>query len=162
MFLNSAADLGYFTGSSSIHIDDRSLAFLQNSLKLKNREDVLNQKNYSKGKAPTATEHIKLKDEAISQQIENQNIDADVRYSSVELNLFQNKIVQREVVANYDVSSYTLSFGKRLSQAFLSGWQYFWAFLLVLANLWMLILAAIVAYLAIHYFKQKRKIANFL
>ncbi|MCU7549078.1 DUF4349 domain-containing protein [Chitinophagaceae bacterium LB-8] len=159
-FMYSVADLGYFTGSSQLNIDDRSLSYLENALKEKARTAVLSQTAIQKNKPSENIKTIALKDEAIEQQIQNRAIDADVKYSPVNLHLFQNSLVRKEVIANYIIADYQLSFGKRFSNAISDGWQYFQAFVLIMANLWMFILTAIVIYISFRYWKHKGKLSD--
>lgn len=156
-FLFSVADLGYFTGSSTLHIDDKSLAYLENALKQKNRTKVLALSAAAKS-TPSKLQIIETKDEIIEQQLINRAIDADVSYSTVQLTLFQNPFVRREVIANYVLSGYELPFYKGLGSAFQAGWQYFLGFILVLAHLWMFILLAFAVFVLYRYVQQKRKL----
>ena len=144
--LNGAADLGYFTANSTLHIDDRSLAFLENGLKQKNRTGSI-----------SSQKTIAFKDEMVDRFIQNKTIDADVAYSTVSLRLFQNAIVHKEVIANYVVADYTLPFSQRLGNNLSKGWDYFLGLLLALANLWAFLLSGVAVYI-IYRRLQKRKI----
>ena len=72
----------------------------------------------------------------IEQEIANRSIHADVKYSIVSLNLFQNPVVRKETVANYIVADYNLGFWQRANNAFKEGWAMFSSFLLILGQLW--------------------------
>jgi len=158
-FIYKVADLGYFIASSKINVDDRSLMYLQNVLKQKNRNDVLSQATNKKVKGPTTLQTIEVKDAAIEQQINNRVIDADVKYSTVNLNLFQNAMVRKETVANYVISDYQLPFGVRLINALEDGWSYFITFIIAIAHLWMFGLLTIAIIIAYKYLQHKRKLA---
>jgi hypothetical protein len=160
-FMFGVADLGYFTGSSNLHIDDKSLVYLENALKQKNRTEVLTMQGIQKSSSSKNLQVIQLQDEAIEQQIANRAIDADVRYSTINLQLFQNPVVRRDVIANYNLADYRLPFATLLRNALYDGWQYFLAFVLVLANLWMFLLGSIVILVFYRYFKQKGKLIGF-
>ncbi len=147
-FIYNAADLGYFTASSKLDIDDKSIEYLENVLKQKNRTEVISIPKFSKTKSFTSPQIVGVKDEIINQQIANRTIDADVNYSVVHLNLSQNTLVRKEIIANYITSDYQLSFGQRLANALKDGWQYFLAFVIVLANWWMFILVTIAILIA--------------
>lgn len=157
-FLYHVADLGYFTGSSNLHIDDKSLAYLENALKQKKRQVVLTQPPHRKATSGASLQTVYVMDDAIEQQIANKAIDADVRYSTVSLQLFQNGIVRKEVVANYDLSAYRLPFHHRLGNAFENGWQAFLTFLLALAHLWLFILVAAAVFFSYRYVQSKRNV----
>lgn len=156
-FMYNAADLGYFTGSSKLDIDDKSIGYLENVLKQKNRAEVLSQPNNNKTKSLTSLQAIGVKDDAIEKQIANRIIDADVNYSAVHLNLSQNSLVRKEIIANYIISDYQLPFGKRLANALSDGWQYFLTFVIVFANWWMFIILTIVILITYKFGQQKRK-----
>lgn len=154
-FLYRVADLGYFTDHSRLDIDDKSLEYMANALKQKNRNAVLSAtKVLNTGNSKTNT--IRIKDESIQQYIANRQIDADASYSTVSLSLYQNPVIRKEVIANYVMADYQLPFGKRLSNALTAGWQYFLSFVLVLADLWVFIFLAIVGYLTYRVFLKKR------
>lgn len=128
-FLYAIADLGYFTNNSHYQVDDKSLPYLENALKQKNRTERLIQDKQTAKSKTTTLQTIALKDEAIEQQISNTAIDADVNYSTVSLTLYQNALIQRETVANTYLDTYDLSFWKRFGYAFENGWDYFLNFL---------------------------------
>lgn len=158
-FLYGVADLGYFTGSTRLQVDDRSLQYLENALKQKSRAAVLLQptvKNRTKSVAVQQT--VALKDEAIEQEISNRAIDADVAYSAVNLTLFQNPVVRKEVVVNTDIESYQLPFGKRITNAVAAGWEFFLNVLIALAHLWAFGLSALVMYIVYRYWRRRRAV----
>lgn len=125
-FMYAVADLGYYTGSSRLQVDDRSLLYLENALKQKARNEVLSRSPVTAKSKPVAVEQtIARKDEAIAQEIANRSIDADVAYSTVSLNLLQNPVVRKEVMADTNMEVYQLPFGKRLGNALADGWEYF-------------------------------------
>lgn len=158
-FMFRVADIGYFISSSKMHIDDKSLWYLENLLKQKNRTDVLSKPTGDKRKTLTAHQTIVVKDDVIDQQINNRTVDADVKYSTVNLSLFQNPIVRKEIIVNYVISDYQLPFGQRFSNAIKDGWQYFLVFAIALTHLWMFILLAIAIVLTYKYLHQKRKLS---
>ena len=155
-FIFDVQDLGYYVNSSSLDMDDRSLSYLENLLKQKNRKDVL-----AKGSNPTTVsgkaKTIEIKDELTAQEIANRTIDADVKYSTVSLNLYQNPVVRKETVANYVVADYDLGFRQRANNGFHQGWSMFTSFILVICQFWAFILAGL---LLIYGYRlwQKRKL----
>jgi len=157
-FMYSVADLGYYTSASNLHIDDKSLEYLQNALKQKARTEVL-------AHAPTAKDSnasltaLAIKDDAIDHQIRNRTIDADANFSTVSLSFFQNSFVRKEVVANYVLTDYELPFGKRLADTIAAGWGYFLDLMLLLTNLWAFLLLALAGFLLFRYKQSKSKLA---
>lgn len=152
-FFYGAADLGYFTDQSTLHIDDRSLLYLENSLKQRARKESLANAPATKG---SVQKTIDVKDEMIQQLIANKTIDADAAYSAVDLRLFQNTIVRKETVANNAVADYELSFGHRLGNALNEGWSFFVTFFLALVHLWVFVLLALGLFL-VYLFVVKKK-----
>ncbi len=157
-FIYAVADIGYFTGSSYLNIDDKSIAYLENVLKQKNRTEALSTPEYNKERSFTKLQAIGVKDEAIEHQIANRIIDQDVNYTSIHLNLFQNSLIRKEVIANYITSDYQLSFGKRLANALNDGWRFFLTFIIVLTNWWMFILLTIAIIFTYKFLPQKGKL----
>ena len=157
-FLYSITDLGYYTGSRTMDIQDKSLAYLENSLKQKNRVEELARPVTIKRKTASTLQTIALKDEVIEQGISNRAINADVKYSTVSLNLFQNPLVRKEIIANHYISGYNLPFSTRWTNALYDGWEYFLNFLLVLTHLWVFILSAVIICVFYRYYQQRRRL----
>jgi hypothetical protein len=154
-FLYSVADLGYYTSTSRLSIDDKSLDYLDNVLKQKNRKEIISTPGI-KTTTGSRSQTLGIKDEIVDRYIENRMIDADAKYSVVNLSLFQNPVVRKEVIANYVMSDYQLSFGKRMGDALSNGWQYFLALAVMLANIWVFILAVLLGYFGFRYFQKKK------
>jgi hypothetical protein len=157
-FLYGITDLGYYTDSRKMDIEDKSLTYLENSLKQNNRVEELTRPVTLKRKGTSALQTIALKDEVIEQGISNRAINADVNYSTVSLSLFQNPLVRKEFIANYYITDYNLPFSKRWSDAIYDGWEYFLNFLLIITHLWVFILSALIIWVFYRYFQQKRKL----
>jgi hypothetical protein len=156
LFLHNIAELGYYTSSSQLDIEDKSLAFLANALKQKNRQGELS-KPGNTARDLASMQSIKVKDDMIGQGIANRAIDADVDYSLVNISLFQNALVRKEVIANYILTGYELPFHKRLLNTIGSGWEMFLSFVLFLAHFWMFLLAAGITWITYRYLQQNRK-----
>ena len=137
-FMYAVTDIGYYTASNNLHIEDKSLLFMENILKNKNRIEVLSQPA-SKTKKASLEETIEIKDAVVRNDMNNRTIDADMNYSSVQLSLFQNALIKKEVMANYDLEAYRLPFNQRMGNAFSSGWQFFLDLMIALAHLWVLL-----------------------
>lgn len=160
-FMYGVADIGYFTRSSTLNIDDRSLQYLENNLKQQSRTAVITGSSLRRDKSFTHTRPIQVKDDVIDKQLANKSIDAQVNYSTVSLNLYQNQVIRKEVVANYAVADYQLPFSQRLGNAISNGWQMFQSFLLVLAHLWMFVFITAGGYFYYRFLQHKRKLAGF-
>ena len=160
-FMYGVADIGYFTRSSTLNIDDRSLQYLENNLKQQSRTAVITGSSLRRDKSFTHTRAIQVKDDVIDKQLANKSIDAQVNYSTVSLTLYQNQVIRKEVVANYAVADYQLPFSQRLGNAISNGWQMFQSFLLVLTHLWMFVFITAGGYFYYRFLQHKRKLAGF-
>ena len=160
-FMYGVADIGYFTRSSTLNIDNRSLQYLENNLKQQSRTAVITGSSLRRDKSFTHTRAIQVKDDVIDKQLANKSIDAQVNYSTVSLTLYQNQVIRKEVVANYAVADYQLPFSQRLGNAISNGWQMFQSFLLVLAHLWMFVFITAGGYFYYRFLQHKRKLAGF-
>ena len=159
-FMYGVADIGYFTRSSTLNIDDRSLQYLENNLKQQSRTAVITGSSLRRDKSFTHTRAIQVKDDVIDKQLANKSIDAQVNYSTVSLTLYQNQVIRKEVVANYAVADYQLPFSQRLGNAISNGWQMFQSFLLVLAHLWMFVFITAGGYFYYRFLQHKRKMGG--
>ena len=158
-FMYGVADIGYFTRSSTLNIDDRSLQYLENNLKQQSRIAVITG-SLRRDKSFTLTRAIQVKDDVIDKQLANRSIDAQVNYSTVSLTLYQNQVIRKEVVANYAVADYQLPFSQRLGNAISNGWQMFQSFLLVLVHLWMFVFITAGGYFYYRFLQHKRKMGG--
>jgi hypothetical protein len=145
----------YLTVASQIDVNDKSLSYLQNDLKQQNRNAVLSQAS-KKSERVSKVATIDLRN--IEEQIANRAIDADVKYSTVNVNIFQNPIIKKEIVANYVISDYQLPFSQRLVISISAGWYSFLAFVLAVVHLWMFLVLAILAYTLYKYLLKNRKL----
>jgi len=146
-FLFDVSTIGYLTDKNTLDIQDKSLEYHQNKLKQDNRRSI-------PAKTKTINKVI-LKDEATDQKIANLAIDADVRYSPVTIELYQNQIIKKEVVANHHISSYQLPFSARFLAALKNGIVIFDSFILMLLNLWAFILLGAAVYIGYRHFKKQ-------
>jgi hypothetical protein len=155
-FIFRITELGYHTNSASLQIDDKTLFYLKNQLSNNNRREILEEIKGTPLKFPAASQKIRIKDEMTDQQITNKQIDAEVKYSMVSLNIYQNAIVKKEMIANYSVADVNLPFGKRLSHSLQSGWDLFLNLFLFFARLSIFIFIGLTIYFAYRHIQKKR------
>ncbi len=160
-FMYGVADLGYFTESHTLNIDDKSIDYLENILKQKNRKEVLSSPTPGKAKSLTDIQTIGVKDEIIGRQMADRVIDANANYSLVHIALTQNSLVRKEIIPNYVTADYQLPFGKRLLNSLNDGWQYFLSFSIILANLWVFILVSILVFIFYKFAARNTKALRF-
>lgn len=83
-----------------------------------------------------------LEDEAL---IRNLELDYDVDYSMVELSIYQDTSMDKELVENeLNIDEYQPSFFSQLSESLLNGWNAILSFILIIANIWFLIIPLII------------------
>ena len=145
--------------NSQLHIEDKSLNYLSAQLKRQNSQDLLKSEAGKNHKTEESVSLADEKDQLIEQQIQNKQIDADVKYSTVQLNFYQNALMRTEVVANNNLSDYQLPFARSMSNAFFNGWDYFLIFIIGIANLWMFLVAGVVVIFSYRYYKTKKLMA---
>lgn len=156
-FLFNISDLGYFTADSRLDIEDKTLNYLENRLKQENRLSALSNASIKTNKVSTVLNSIVIRDEAIAQNIANKNIEADVAYSVVDIALYQNPIVKKEIMANNNIGNIDLPLGKRLASAMDEGLQYFISIVLVILHLWVFILIGLMFVFGYRYSRGGKK-----
>lgn len=154
-FMSNVSRMGIYVTSRKMDIEDKSLDYLAAKLKLKSRREMVAQQKAGKIKIKDPAAVLWLKDDMIDGQINNQKIDEAVNYSVVSLKFYQSNTIYKERIANDDPSVYKMPFGNRLLLAFSNGWFLFTELILGFANLWMLILLGIGAWVGFKTYKRK-------
>lgn len=155
-YLDSVAKLGVYVSTRSMDIEDKSLDYLSAKMKLNSRKDMVDQQKKGKIVIKDPSAVLNLRDDLVDEQIYNRKIDDAVKYSVVNLSFYQSNTIFKEIIANDDPSSYNLPFFKRVGLALNNGWYIFKEALLVLANVWVFVLAGIVLWRLIAFYKRKR------
>jgi hypothetical protein len=158
-FLFQVSDIGYFTFSQTMDIDDKSLEYLSSHLKQENRMHFLKSVGNKNIKGATSYGLIDTKDEAIENEMAKRQIDANVKYSVVKLQLYQNPIIRKELITNDSIEDYGLPFSRNLRNALNAGWEMFQNFILALAHLWMFILGGMLIWFPLKHYRQSRSAA---
>ncbi|WP_231388369.1 DUF4349 domain-containing protein [Sphingobacterium hungaricum] len=156
-FTNSIPKLAVFVNSASMKLDDQSLYYLSNKLKVENRVEAVETINkFATKKEPNVGTSLYIKDDYVDKKIENLSIDSQVKYSTITLNFYQDNTVQSFVVANDNLYNYKPSFGNRLLLSLENGWFIFKEIILALSNLWVLFLLAGAGFYIYRTYKVKR------
>jgi len=156
-FTNTIAQMSVFVHNQSLKMDDQSIAYLANKLKAENRIEAVGTINkLASKKSPNVETSMLIKDDLIDKKIENMLIDSKVKYSNITLNFYQDNTVKTMVVANDTLSDYRPAFANRLWLNIVNGWSIFMELILAIANLWMLILAAVLGVFVFKYYRAKR------
>lgn len=158
-FTNSVAHMAIFVDNQAIKMDDQSIVYLSNKLKNRNRANAASQIDKIANKRSNIETSLSIKDDYVDRKIENLAIDNRVKFSTITLSFYQDNTIKTFIVTNDDLYSYKPSFFQRLGLNLLSGWTIFKELLLGLANLWMFILIAFIAYFTIRYYNRKNKLA---
>lgn len=160
-FTNKVAGMAVFVDQQSMKLDDQSISYLSNKLKNQNRVEAVTQLNkHANKKSNNVETALTVKDDYIDKKIENMSIDSRVKYSDITLNFYQDNTVSKLVVGNDNLSDYRPGFFRRLGLNIQNGWVIFKEFVLVLANLWMLILVVLAGYFTFRYYRKRRKLTR--
>lgn len=85
--------------------------------------------------------------EADAAKIQNLDLEDQVAFSTVSLQLYQNESIVSEVLVNPDSQAFRTNFSTRLYDSLLTGWRLLEAVLVFMAQLWVVWIAGAVAYL---------------
>jgi hypothetical protein len=156
-FTSTIARMAVFVNSSSMKMDDQSIAYLANKMKAQNRVNASNQiikiPLKKTGNVETA---LALNDDYVDKKLDNLSIDARVKYSTITLNFYQDNTVKTMVIANDSLSDYRPAFASRLWINIVNGWAMFMELILALSNLWMLFVLGIAGYFVFKFYRVKR------
>jgi len=126
-------------------------------MKAGNKANAINslsqQKHKTSGQIDTS---LVLKDQYVDQKINNMRINDQVKFSTITLSFYQHSTITKTAVANDNLSDYGPGFLKRAGFNFTAGWVIFMEFILILINLWMFLLAAVVVYFSLAYYRRHR------
>ncbi|SDP01695.1 protein of unknown function [Mucilaginibacter sp. OK268] len=157
-FMTEVAHMGMYVTMRKMDIEDKSLDFLSAKLKLNSRKELVDQQKKGKVTIKNPVNVLLLKDDMVDGQIGNLEIDDAVKYSIITLSFYQSNTILQEHIANDDPSAYNLPFFSRLAGSFANGWHLFMEAILVIANLWVFILAGISILLLIRFYRRKYSI----
>ncbi len=154
-FMTKVSHLGVYVNRSQMDIDDRSLDYLSEQLKLKDRLELVAQQKAGKIRIKNPADVLLLKDDMVDQKIQNLRTDEAVRYSVVNLSFYQTDNVVKEIIPNDDPSAYNIPFFQRLALSLVSGWSIFVDLFMGLMNLWVFILCGLGIWWAIASYKRR-------
>lgn len=154
-FMMKVSHLGMYITSRQMDIEDKTLDYLAERMKTNNRRELVAQQKSGKITIKDPERVLWLKDDMVDGQINNQRIDAAVKYSNISLNFQQSNTIVKEMVANDDPSAYQLPFFKRLFMAIANGWAMFTEFIIGLVNLWVFVLAGIGVWIAYRTYRKR-------
>ncbi len=154
-FMNEVGRLGIYVNIRRMDIEDKTLDYLSAKLKHENRVQMEDEQKKWKPALKDANAMLKIKDDMVDGNISNRRVDEAVRYSTIDLSLYQSNTIVQEIIANDDTSLYQLPFTTRLSIALQNGWGLFASLVVALANLWVFVLVACAVWFAFRMYKRK-------
>ena len=152
IFIDSVLNLSSVVINSRFDVDDKTLEYLSNELKQQNRIQILNAGKHRNIKVSEAEFALEYKDQITDQEIAKRQINKDVQYATVNLNLTQNPVITRETLVNYCLSDYNVPFNQSLKASFLSGWEGFLKVIIVLIQFWVFLVLLLITLLCYRYF----------
>lgn len=151
-FVSQVARMGIMLNNMKMDINDKTLAYLSTRLKLKNEKELAD----NPGKGPGNL--LDFKNHLVDKQISNLKTDDSVKNSTITLSFYESSVINKEIIANPDLSAYNFSFSTRLATAIDGGWHVFVEILLALAYFWVLIPISVVSWLVVRYYKRKKPV----
>ncbi len=159
-FMTKVSKMGVYVNISRMDIDDRSLDYLSEQLKLRDRQELVSQQKSGKIRIKNPTDVLLLKDDMVDQKISNLRTDQAVKFSVISLNFYQSDTISKETIANDDPSAYNIPLFQRLALAFENGWSIFVDMVVGLVNLWMFIVAGLAIWRIIVYYRKRMPLPN--
>ncbi|UOE50233.1 DUF4349 domain-containing protein [Mucilaginibacter sp. SMC90] len=157
-YMTEVGHMGTYVTMRKMDIEDRTLDYLSEKLKLKNRQELVAQQKQGKVIIKNPVNVMLLKDDMVDQQIGGMRTDAEVKYSTVTLSFYQSNTIVQETIANDDPSAYQLPFFKRLTIAMNNGWSLFIELMLGVANIWVFIMLLVVLWMLYRYYRRKHPV----
>lgn len=154
-FLDAVSRMSIYVNVRRMDIDDKSLDYLASQMKLNSRKELVSQQKAGRVVFKNPDAVLDLKDGLVDEQINNRKIDDEVKYSVINLAFYQSNTIGKEIVVDDDPYSYKLHFGNRLLIAFGDGWYMFKELIILLADMWVLIIAAISVWFGLRWYKRK-------
>jgi Domain of unknown function (DUF4349) len=149
-----------------IKADDVSLQILANNFTQKRATNNYNritngiENNRKKLNETTYAEEIVLnkQEQADNAKIANLSLNDQIKFSTVNLSIYQRQGIKRVVIHNDDnIDSFQLSFGHKLIEGFMYGWNLLKMLLVFISKLWGLALFGILLYFGIKWYANKKK-----
>ena len=157
VLMDSITQMGAYVDNRKMEVEDRSLDYLSEKLKSQNRIASVNQRRHIKLTQRGADSILQLKDDVVDRKISNMRTDEAAKFSVLNLNLYQNNTIAKEIVLSDDLSHYNTPLGTRVGMAFSNGWHYFSAMIVGLLNLWVFLLIGALIWIGIVIYKRKKQ-----
>ena len=157
-FTNVIAKMAVFVNHQSMKMDDQSIAYLANKLKLQNRAETIKRIDRTATRKGNNVEtSFYIKDDYIDKKIENMNIDQRVKFSTITLSFYQDNSVHEVVIANDNLRSYGPGFFKRLGLNVVAGWSFLKELILGIISIWPLPTFGLLVFFIVRFYLRRKK-----
>lgn len=157
-FMTRVGKLGFHVNRRNMDIEDRTLDYLTNKLKLQSRSQIISQQKQGKIVIKKPADVLALKDDMIDQQVNNLRTNEAAQNSVVELSLAENNTILKEIIPNDDPTVYRAPLLSRLGFAIANGWNLFADLVIGLINLWAFLLVAALGWMAYRLYKRRKPV----
>jgi hypothetical protein len=158
-FMLQVSKMGIYVDNSHMDITDKSLEYLATQLKLKNQNERVARNKQDAATAKSPDDLLAFKNNMVDQQINNRRTDDSVKSSVITLSFYESNVINREIVANNDLSAYNPPVSKQLGMAIENGWNIFVSLLVALANAWVILPIGFGVWMLVRYIKKKKPVA---
>lgn len=158
VFMDSLNHLGLFVENRKMDVEDKTLDYLSQKLKAKNREASVTLRSKIKLTNHIADSILALKDDVVDRKIGNLRTNEAASFTTLSLSLYQSNTVSKEITASDDLSNYNSSVWIRAGLALSKGWFYFSEVIVGMLQLWAFIFAGGFIWLGISLYRRKRKL----
>jgi hypothetical protein len=158
-FMLQVSKMGIYVDNSHMDITDKSLEYLSTQLKLKNQNERVARNKQDASTTKNPDDLLAFKNNMVDQQINNRRTDDSVKSSVITLSFYESNVINREIVANNDLSAYNPPVSKQLGMAIENGWNIFVSLLVALANAWVILPIGFGVWMLVRYIKKKKPVA---
>ncbi|MES2279328.1 MAG: DUF4349 domain-containing protein [Bacteroidota bacterium] len=156
LFMDSLNQMGLFVDERKMDVEDRTLDYLSQKLKVQNREASVKLRSKIKLTQRGADSILQLKDDVVDRKVGNLRTNDAAKFSTLSLTLYQNNAVSTEIVASDDLSNYNNPLSTRLGMAISNGWNFFSQMIIGLVNLWAFIVAGLLIWGGVVWYRRKK------
>ncbi|MBS7564310.1 DUF4349 domain-containing protein [Mucilaginibacter sp. Bleaf8] len=157
-FMTKVGKMGLYVNMRKMDIEDLTLDYLSNKLKLESRTQIISQQKKGKIIIKNPADVLALKDDMVDQKVTNLRTDAAAKNSVLELSLFANNTILKEIIPNDDPTVYRAPLLSRLGFALANGWNLFADIIIGLTNLWVFFLIGALAWIGYRAYKRRKQV----
>lgn len=156
IFMDSLNQLSSFVDQQNLNVEDRSLDYLSQKLKVENRTASVKLRGKIKLTQRVADSILMLKDDAVDRKVSNLRTEDAAKFSVLTVQLYQNNAISKEVVASNDLSDYNTPLSTRVGLAISNGWNFFAAIIIGLLNLWAFVITGLLIWGGVVLYKRRK------